>query len=91
MRPEVKKKFDKLRDLREKQPVLLTSVYLMAVTETLRMMANNDEQDREKRWFRAIEHKLNEQNIQLNDNSEFASIAQQILDWPLGKLLGVGG
>ena len=89
MQDETKNRFNTLRNHRT-MPFLLTSVYLIAVTETLRMMVGSDEQDREKRWFRAIEHKLNKQNIQLDDSSEFAKIAQQVIDWPLSKMLDAG-
>ncbi len=86
MRRETKERFNQMRRNRRMKPFLLMSVYLAAVTEALRMMADSNEYQ-EKKWFRAISYKLDEKNIPLDKASDFSKIAQQLLDWPLGKML----
>ena len=90
MRGETKERFNQMRGDRRMKPFLLMSVYLAAVTEALRVMVDGGDEYQEKKWFRAINYKLDEKNIRLDKSSDFSKIAQQLLDWPLGKMLKAG-
>ena len=83
-------KFRALQDNRQMWPSLLASVYLSALTETLRLMADSESRESygEKKWFRVVSQKLEENEIRLKENTDFLLEAQRLFEWPLGNLLG---
>lgn len=90
MRAKTKERFNTLRESRNMQPFLLNSVYLSALTDTLRLMADGGVEYQEKKWFRAIMYKIEEKDIRLDKDADFVKIAQQLLELPLGKMLETG-
>jgi len=76
-----------LQNNRQMLPFLLASVPLITVAETLRIMAMEPDAHTGKKWFKVIQYKLNEKEIELNDSSSFHRIAQQLLAFPVGKML----
>ena len=71
-------------------PSLLASVFLTTITETLRIMASEQDAYDDKKWFHVIQHKLDEQNLVLKDDSPCFQFAQKLLMFPVGKMLDRG-
>lgn len=90
MRKKTKERFERMRSMRKMEAFLLNSVYLSAVTDTLRLMAEDGAQYQDKKWYRAIMHKIDERKIRLNNDANFVKIAQQLLELPLGRMLEAG-
>ncbi len=80
-------KFKGLQSSQHMLPYLLASVCLIAVTETLRIMVLEENAYSEKKWFHVISHKINEKGIKLKENTTFSELAQELLDFPVGRIL----
>lgn len=88
--------FDHMRKSRKNQPVLLTSVYLMAVTEALREMINNESEHSDSRWFKVIQQKISDisdkdqsTNYELTQNMDILRVAQELLQSPMGTMFSM--
>ncbi len=91
MHPRDKDKFNALRGQSLLKPFLLGSVYLNALAETLNAMSSDEESNYENRkWYRAVQHKLSEKNLELGGNTSLSEVAQRLLELPLEKMLRVG-
>jgi len=88
VRKDAMQGIESLRRTEEKKPMLLMSVYFPTLIETLRVMADPDADDDhgEKKWFRAIQHKISEKGISLSD-SDFLKHAQELLGLPLTGII----
>ena len=82
MRQDDKNRFVAARETREKKPTLLMSVYFPALMETLRVMDAEDATYSSKKWYRAIQHKLDERKLELSPD-KILDAAQELLGMPL--------
>ncbi len=81
-----KSRFDQMRKSRELKPTTMF-VYFSAVAEVLRQMKDAEsEGGKDKKWYRAIEHKVNEMGKALSSADPFR-LAQELLCRPLGLIL----
>lgn len=88
LRPEDERRFQQARTDPDRKPSLLAAVYCPVLVETLREMATSDDPLMEdKRWYNAINYKLQEEGIQLNKDSDFWKLAQKLLRQPLNGIL----
>lgn len=87
MRREEKRRFETARGMSDKKPTLLMSVYLPTLMETLRVMAEPSGVHEDKKWFRAIQYKLDEKGESLSADSDFLRIAQELFGMPLVGIL----
>lgn len=87
MRKDEKIRFEAARKNASQKPFLLMSVYFPMLMQTLQMMAEPDSNIEEKKWFHAINYKLNEKQIELTCDSDFLEIAQKLLGMPLKGIL----
>ncbi len=80
--------FNAMREQALFRPFLLASVYLNALAETLRIMSS-DEADihGSRKWYRAVQYKLDQENLELDENSSCSEFAQRLLELPLAKML----
>lgn len=90
MRPETKDRFNMLRGSAGMQPFAIASVYLSALTETLRIMAEEGTVYEDKKWYRAIMHGMKKKKINFGAKQDFTRMAQQLMDWPLGQMVTAG-
>ena len=86
MRKDDKNRFATARKIREQKPALLMSVYFPALVETLRVMADEEDDHSDKRWFQAIQHKMNEKGLELSPDKALG-IAQELLGMPLNGII----
>ena len=82
-----KARFDNMRQSREQKPLAMF-IYFSAVAEVLRQMKDIENGGEDKRWYRAIEHKLGEmgKDISLSSADPFM-LAQELLRKPLSLIL----
>ena len=86
MHPADKARFDYMRHSHESKPTAMF-VYFSAVAEILRQMKDAESDGgKDKKWYRAIEHKLNEMGKSLSSTDPFM-LAQELLRHPLGLIL----
>ncbi len=86
MHPRDKERFDHMRHSHESKPTAMF-VYFSAVAEVLRQMKDAKSDDgKDKKWYRAIEYKLNEMGKNLSSTDHFM-LAQELLRHPLGLIL----
>lgn len=90
MRVKTKERFNRLRNMRGLDSFILNAVYMPALTETLRLMADGGGEYQNKKWYRAIEYKMREKDTRLEKDTDFYKLSQQLLEWPLGKMLDAG-
>lgn len=88
VRKDEKRGVESLLGTQDKKPMLFMSVYFPTLIETLRVMADSDAEavHGEKKWFRAIQHKIDEKGISLSD-SDFLKHAQELLGLPLTGII----
>jgi len=87
MHPTDATAFVELQKSRQMLPSFLASVYLMTVAETLREMASESTEHDDKKWFHVIRHKLDDMGVELSDTTSFRLVAQELLAFPVGKML----
>lgn len=86
MRHDDLNRFQAARGQREKRPILLMSVYFPTLIETLRVMAESPDEYENKKWFRAIQYRLDEQDLILSGDKAL-SVAQALLRMPLNGII----
>ena len=67
------------------------SVYFPALIEALRAMATDRLTFENRKWYRAIEHKLNVLKISIPEQDDYLKVAQQLFQNPLVKIFPPGG
>ena len=84
------KVFNSLQYNSDKWPSLLASVYLSALCEALRVMANDNLADsyKEKKWFGVVEKKLADKGIKINSRLNPLTAAQSLLELPVPLMMG---
>ncbi len=88
MHPNDKEKFNAMRRQIMFKPFLLASVYLNALAEALRFMSLDEGTSYEDRkWYRAIQNKLEAKELDLKSMTSFSVGAQLLLNMPLEKIL----
>lgn len=87
MRKNDRERFAIARQIREKKPILLMSVYFPALMETLWVMCDEDDDHKDKKWFQAIMYKINEEGLELSPD-RILNIAQELLGMPLNGIIG---
>ena len=86
MHPRDKSRFDYMRQSHELKPTAMF-VYFSAVAEILRQMKDvENDGGKDKKWYRTIEHKLNEMGKSVLSPDPF-KLAQKLLRHPLGLIL----
>ena len=83
-----KARFDHMRKSGNQKPIAMF-VYFSAVAEVLRQMKDVEvDGGEDKKWYRTIEHKLNEMGKSLSASSDdLFVLAQELLDKPLNLIL----
>ena len=77
--------FQSLQRNKKAWPVLLSSVYLSAVCEALRIIQQGDEPD--AMWVGVVYNALKNENIEINSNSDLVKEAQKLLKNPISNML----
>jgi len=88
MHPEDKAEFEKARHSVQHKPFRVFAFFSM-VTEVLRQMKYSEtDGDKDKRWYRSIEHKLRLKGKELSEETgDPFELAQELLGKPLGVAL----
>ena len=88
MNVEEANKFDALQKSQESWPSLLSSVCLIALMETLRVMKKDKDEGEhsDKQWFKAIQQTITNRGLSIDDDA--LKLAQKLLDNPILDLLG---
>ena len=77
--------FQSLQHNKKAWPVLLSSVYLVAVCEALRRIQQEEVPD--ALWVGVVYNALNHENIEINSNSDIVQEAQKLLKNPISNML----
>lgn len=86
MNPKDKSSFEQMRGSSEDKSIAMF-VYFSAVVEVLHRMKNSDDTAAEnKKWYRAIEYKIESSGKDLKEGDPFM-LAQDLLSHPLGGIL----
>ena len=89
MNVEEADKFDIRQHSHETWPSLLSSVYLVALMETLRVMEKEEDEHADKQWFEVIQQTIANKGFSIDDDA--LKLAQRLLDNPILDLLGTRG
>ena len=81
-------KFLSLQDDKEAWPYLLSSVYLIALMETLRVMNEEGSEHSGKEWFGVIQQEMDDRGLSMDGDA--LELAQRLLDKPIHGLLDGG-
>ena len=87
MNAEEANKFKALQHSQEHWPSLLSSVYLVALMETLRVMDEEENEHSDKQWFEVIHQIIANRRLSIK-KGDILKTAQRLLDNPILDLLG---
>lgn len=84
--PDQKTMLDVARGQSKNRSILLSGVYLPALMQVLSHMSKDAAEFEDKKWHRSIKAKCDMKNIEINEETDFLSVAQKLFSFPLNSL-----